>query len=94
MEFIGEFHNYLALLLLQCGPSHVQVLIVFNRVILFIYCIHKKIPGGLGAIYSRLLCVTLLLVSFPPMFNMGESLKECEYDLFSVEKIVNREITF
>jgi hypothetical protein len=60
----------------MCGPSHVLVLIVANRVILFLYHIHKKIPSGLGPIYSRLLCGNFLLVSFPPMFDMGESLKE------------------
>ena len=82
MEGIGEIQNCLATLLPQCGPSHVLVLIVANRVILFLYRIHKKIPGGLGPIYSRVLCGTLLLVSFPPMLDMGESLKECEGDLF------------
>jgi hypothetical protein len=92
MEGIGE--PLLAPLLPQCGPSHVLVLIVANRVILFLYRIHKKIPSGLGPIYSRLLCGTLILVSFPPMFDMRESFKECEGDLFFVRKIVNREITF
>jgi hypothetical protein len=94
MEGIGELWNYLAPLLPQCGPSHVLVLIVANRVILFLYRIHKKIPSGLDPIYSRLLCGTFLLVSFPPMFDMGESFKECEGDIFPVEKIMNREITF
>jgi hypothetical protein len=94
MEGIGEFQNYLAPLLSQCGPSHVPILIVANRVILFIYCIHKKIPSGIGPIYSRLLCGTFLPVSFQPMFDMRESFKECEGDLFFVRKIVNREITF
>jgi hypothetical protein len=94
MEGIGELWNYLAPLLPQCGPSHVLVLIVANRVILFLYRIHKKIPSGLGPIYSRLLCGTLLPVSFPPMFDMGERFKECEGDLLPIEKMVNREITF
>jgi hypothetical protein len=44
MEGIGEIRNYLAPLLPQCGPSHVLVLIVANRVILFLYRIHKKNP--------------------------------------------------
>jgi hypothetical protein len=61
---------------------------------LFLDHIHKKIPGGLDPIYSRLLCGNFLLVSFPPMFDMGESLKECEGDIFPVEEIMNREITF
>jgi hypothetical protein len=51
-------------------------------------------PSGLGHIYSRLLCGTLLPVSFPPMFDMGESLKEYEGDIFPIKKIVNIEITF
>jgi hypothetical protein len=36
----------------------------------------------------------VLLVSFPPMFEMREVFKECEGDLFFVENFVNREITF
>jgi hypothetical protein len=63
-------------------------------VILFLYRIHKKIPSGIGPIYSRLLCGTFLPVSFPPMFDMRERFKECEGDLFFVGKIVNKEITF
>jgi hypothetical protein len=94
MEGIGKLRNCLAPLLPQCVPSHVLVLIVANMVILFLYHIHKKIPSGLSPIYSRLLCGTLLPVIFPPMFDMREIFKECEGDLFFVEKIVNREITF
>jgi hypothetical protein len=85
MEGIGEIQNFLAPLLPQCGPSHVLVLIVSNRVILFLYRIHKKIPSGLDPIYSILLCGNFLLVSFPPMFDMRESFKECEGDLFFVD---------
>jgi hypothetical protein len=94
MESICELWHCLAPLLPQCGPSHVLVVIVTNMVILFLDRIHKKIPSGLDPIYSRLLYGTFLLVSIPPMFDMGESLKECEGDIFPVGKIVNREITF
>jgi hypothetical protein len=59
---------------------------------LFLYHIHKKIPSGFNPIYSRLLYGTLLPISFPPMFDMGESLKECEGDIFLVGKIMNRVI--
>ena len=93
METIGELRNLLAPLFPQCGPSHVLVLIVANRVILFLYRIHKKIPSGLDPIYFKLLCGTPLPVSFLPMFGMGESLKECEGDFFPVGEIMNREIT-
>jgi hypothetical protein len=54
----------------------------------------QKISGGLGPIYSKLLFETFLPVSFPPMFDMGESLKEYEDYLFLVGEIMNREITF
>jgi hypothetical protein len=94
MKGIGELQNFLAPLLPQCGPSHVLVLVVANRVILLFYRIHKKIPSGLNPIYFRLLYGTLLPISFPPMFDMGESFKECECDLFPIEKIMNIEITF
>jgi hypothetical protein len=65
---------------------------------LFLYHIDKKIPSGIGPIYSRLLCGNFLSVifpvRFPPIFDMGVSLKECKGDLFPAEEIVNREITF
>jgi hypothetical protein len=63
-------------------------------VILFLYRIHKKFPSGLGPIYSRLLCGNFLPISSPPMFDMRERLNEYKGDIFSVGKIVNREITF
>jgi hypothetical protein len=94
MESICELRHFLAPLLLQCGPSNVLVVIVTNRVILFLDRIHKKISSGLGPIYSRLLHGNFLPVSFPPMFYIGESLKECEGDLFLVGKNVNKEVTF
>jgi hypothetical protein len=46
MEAIGELWNYLSPLLPQCDPSHVLVLIVANRVILFLYHIQKKYQVG------------------------------------------------
>jgi hypothetical protein len=79
---------------MQCGPSHVLVIIVSHRVIFLLGRIHKKIPSGLGPKYSRLLCGTFHPVSFPLMFDMGESLKEHKGDCFSVGKIVHREIIF
>jgi hypothetical protein len=94
MESICELPHCLALLLSWCGPSHVLVFIVINRVVFFIDHIHKKIASGLDSIYSKFLCGTFLLVSFPPMLDMGESLEECEGDIFPFEKIVNKEIKF
>jgi hypothetical protein len=94
MEIIFEPQHCLALLLLNCGPSHVLVFIIMNRVILFFVRIQNKIQSGLNPIYSRLLCGTFLPLSFPPIFDMEERLEEHKGDLFLVGKIVNREITF
>jgi hypothetical protein len=46
MEGIGEIQHILAPLLMQRGPSHVLVVIVTNRVILFLDHIHKKYQVG------------------------------------------------
>ena len=92
MESVCELWHCLALLLPQCGPSHVLVFIVINMVVLFLDHIHKKIPSGIEPIYSRLLCGTFLLVSFPPMFDIKDILKECEGDLFCVRKITFEKI--
>jgi hypothetical protein len=61
---------------MQCGPSHVLVIIVSHRVIFLLDHIHKNIRSGLGPKYSRILCGVFLPVSFLPMFDMGDNLKE------------------
>jgi len=94
MEGICELRHYLAPLLTQCGPSRVLVVIVSNRVILFLDGIHKKVPSGLDPKYSRLLCVFFLIVSLPPIFDMGDNLQEHKGDIFPIRKFVNIEITF
>jgi hypothetical protein len=94
MEGIGELWNFSASVLPQCGPSHILLFIVYNKVILFLYCVNKKIPSGINPIYSRLFCETLIPVSFPPIFDMGGRFNECKGDLFPIEKMVNKEITF
>jgi hypothetical protein len=90
MEGIGEIWHRLAPLLMQHGSSHVLVIIVTKRVILFLDHIKIKDISGLIPIYSRLLCGNFLPVSFPPMFDMVKRLKECEGDLFPMGKIVNK----
>jgi hypothetical protein len=75
---------------MQCGPSRVLVIIVSNRVILFLDDIHKRVPSGFDPKYSRLLCGFFLTVSLPPMFDMGDNLKECKGDIFPIGKIVER----
>jgi hypothetical protein len=67
---------------------------IINMIVLFLDRIHKKIPSGLGPIYSKFLCGNFLPICFLPMFDMGESLEEFKCDIFPVGKILNREITF
>jgi hypothetical protein len=74
MEGICELWNYLAPLLMLCGPSHVLVVMVSNRVIWLLDGIHKKVPSGLNPKYSRLLCGVFLTTSLPPIFDMGDNL--------------------
>jgi hypothetical protein len=60
---------------------------------LFLDSIHKRVPSGLDPKYSRLLYGVFLIVSLPPMFDIGESLKEHKGDIFPIGKIMDREIT-
>jgi hypothetical protein len=76
------------------GPSHVLVFIAANMVILFLDDIYEIFPSGFDLEHSILLYGNFLTISFPPIFDMGETLKECEGDIFPVRKIVHREITF
>jgi hypothetical protein len=61
-----------------------MITLLFDRIVI----------NMINPIYSIFLCGTLLPVSFPSMFDLGESLKECKGDLFPVGKFLNREITF
>jgi hypothetical protein len=54
----------------------------------------KKSQVGLDLKHSRLLCGIFLPVSLPPIFDMGDNLKERKGDLFPIEKFVDKEITF
>jgi hypothetical protein len=42
MEDICELQHCLSPLVFQCGPSHVLVVIVANKLILFLDCFQKK----------------------------------------------------
>jgi len=72
---------------MKCGPYFVLVIIVYNRVMLFIDGIHKRVPGGISPKYLRLLYGFCLTVSLSPIFHMGDILQECKVDLFSIGKL-------
>jgi hypothetical protein len=52
------------------------------------------VPSGIGPKNSKLLCGFFFTISLPPMFDMGEILKENKGDIFPITKILDREITF
>ena len=85
MEGIGELQHYLAPLFLQCGPSHVLVVIFSNNVILFLDDIYEIFPSGFGLKHSIPLYGNLLALSFPPIFDMGDILNEHKGDIFPIE---------
>ena len=94
MEHICELWYCLVPFLSQCGPFHILVIVASNKVVLFLNNIHERIPSGGDHKYCRFLSGPLLTVSFPPILNMGDNLKECKGDLFSIEKIMDRKIPF
>jgi hypothetical protein len=57
---------------------------------LFLDGIHKRVPSGLDPKYSILLCGFFLIVSLPPIFDMGDNLKERKGDIFPIGKIVEQ----
>jgi hypothetical protein len=93
MGDVSVLQHYLVSFLMQ-SPSHVLVIIVSNRVELLIDGINKDHPSGSYPKFHRLTVDMYLLVTFPPIFNMGEGFKEREADLFSVREILNKVIPF
>jgi hypothetical protein len=66
----------------------------FDRVELLLEGINKGHPSGSCPEFHRLIFIMSLLVTFPPIFDMGEGFKESEGDLFSVNFFLNRVIPF
>ena len=93
MEYISILWHYLVSFLTQCHPSGVLVIIVFDRVEFLFDGIDKRFPSGFYFEYLRFILCLPLAVPIPPIFDMGEGLKEREGDLFNVEFFLNREVT-
>jgi hypothetical protein len=75
----------MAPLFMQSGLFLVLVVIVTNKVILFLDHIHKEIPSGIDPIYSKLFYGNFIPVSFPPIFYMGRALRS-EKVIFSMSE--------
>jgi hypothetical protein len=63
-------------------------------VVLFLNNIPERIPSGLDQKYCKFLSVLLLTVSLPPILYMGDNLKECKGNIFSIGKIMDQNIPF
>jgi hypothetical protein len=69
-------------------------LVASNRVVLFFNGVPEGIPCRGHHKNCRFLHDPLLRVSIPPVFNMGNGLEECKSDIFPIEKIVDKKISF
>jgi hypothetical protein len=91
MEGICKLWNCLVPLLIECGPFHVLVIVVSNRVIFFFDGISKRFPSGSVPNIPNSFYGFFLKVSIPSMFDMGGLLKEKKLaDIFHIGKIVDR----
>jgi hypothetical protein len=73
---------------------YVFVLIAPHGIILFLDGISERIPSGCSQEQRGFSLALFLRVGFPPVLDMGGSFEECENNLFSVGKVMNREISF
>ena len=94
MEQIRQFVHILILLLPQRGPLDVFVLIAPHGIILFLDAVSKRIPSGCGREQRGFPFTLLLMVGFPPVFDMGGRFEECKNNLFSIREVMDREIPF
>jgi hypothetical protein len=73
---------------------YVFVLIAPHGIILFLDGVSEIIPSGCGREQRGFSLTLLLRVGFPPVLDMGGGFEECENNLFSIGKLMNREISF
>jgi hypothetical protein len=73
---------------------YVFVLIAPHVIILFLDGVSKRIPSGCGREKRGFSLALFLQVGFPPVLDMGGGFEECKNNLFSIGKVMNREISF
>ena len=86
MEYIGILRHHLVSFLAQCHPPSVLVIIVFDGIEFLFEDNEKIFQSGLCIEYLRFIPRMPLVVPVPPVFDTGKGHKECEGDLFTVEK--------
>jgi hypothetical protein len=72
---------------------YVFVLIDPHGIILFLDGVSEIIPSGCGREQRGFSLTLVLQVGFPPVLDMGGGFEECENNLFSIRKVMNREIS-
>jgi hypothetical protein len=73
---------------------YVFVLIAPHGIILFLDGVSERIPSVCGRQQRGFSLALLLQVGFPPILDMGGDFEECENNIFSIGKLMNREISF
>jgi hypothetical protein len=94
MEYICELWYYLVPFLLQHGPFCILVIVASNMVILFLNSILERTPSVYDCKQCGFLCGLFLIVSIPPILDMGDNLNKRKGDLFSIRKIMDRKTPF
>jgi len=93
-EDICELWYYLVPFLPQHGPFCILVIVASNREILFLNSIPKRTPSGYEWKKCGFLHGLFLILSIPPILDMGDNLKEHKGDVFSIEKIMDKKKSF
>ena len=92
-QFLHFMHIFIPLLP-QHGLLDVLFLIAPHRVILFIDSILEWISSGCGWEKRGFPLVRLLIVGFPPVFDIGHNFEEWKSNIFLVREIIDRDIPF
>jgi hypothetical protein len=94
MKDVSVLQHRLVSFLMQSCPSHVLVIIVFDKVELLLEGTYKGLPSGFSPKWCRFIYGVPLPITFPPRSDMGKGFKESKGDLFALRIFLDRVITF
>jgi hypothetical protein len=89
MEDVSVLVHHLVSFLTPSHPSCVLVIIVYDRVEILLEGINKGFPICFYPEFHIIIFVVSLVVTFPPIFYIGEGFKESEGDIFDVRIFLN-----
>jgi hypothetical protein len=76
MKNVSVLQQCLVSFMTYIHPSHVLVLIVFDKVSLLLKGINKGHPSGFSPEWHKFIRGVPLLVTFPPRYDMGKRFME------------------